>query len=250
MPREQVPSAKARSRLLTLCVLLTLVGPSGLEPPTFLASGLYLAVAFASPSDILAPYTLLSAPLSVLLSLDESTRSPSAIFTFAKSSTSLVGPSGLEPPTSCLSGTRSNLLSYEPMWLVSDSITWTQIMHYAFCILHCALRALVEMMGFDSRANYALSHSRLWPSTGRPFTTTPTSNPAFASAELKYPYSSLVEMMGFEPMTPCLQGRCSPSWATPPFKMVCSILRFSVIWVDCSTPRLCQHWAIFPYSLP
>ena len=29
----------------------------------------------------------------------------------------LVGPSGLEPPTSCLSGTRSNLLSYEPLWL-------------------------------------------------------------------------------------------------------------------------------------
>ena len=35
----------------------------------------------------------------------------------------LVGPSGLEPPTSCLSGTRSNLLSYEPMWLVCDSFT-------------------------------------------------------------------------------------------------------------------------------
>ena len=32
----------------------------------------------------------------------------------------MVGPSGLEPPTSCLSGTRSNLLSYEPLWLVSD----------------------------------------------------------------------------------------------------------------------------------
>ena len=30
----------------------------------------------------------------------------------------LVGPCGLEPPTSCLSGTRSNLLSYDPMWLV------------------------------------------------------------------------------------------------------------------------------------
>ena len=30
----------------------------------------------------------------------------------------LVGPSGLEPPTSCLSGTRSNLLSYDPIWLV------------------------------------------------------------------------------------------------------------------------------------
>ena len=47
-----------------------------------------------------------------------------ANFTFALAKNSLrtfvrvVGPSGLEPPTSCLSGTRSNLLSYEPMWLV------------------------------------------------------------------------------------------------------------------------------------
>ena len=65
---------------------------------------------------------------------------------------SVVGPSGLEPPTSCLSGTRSNLLSYEPLWLVK----------------------------------WFLPHL-------------------------------VVEMMGFEPMTPCLQGRCSPSWATPPF---------------------------------
>ena len=39
---------------------------------------------------------------------------------FVLSLATLVGPSGLEPPTSCLSGTRSNLLSYEPMWLVSD----------------------------------------------------------------------------------------------------------------------------------
>ena len=30
----------------------------------------------------------------------------------------MVGPSGLEPPTSCLSGTRSNLLSYEPLRFV------------------------------------------------------------------------------------------------------------------------------------
>ena len=26
-----------------------------------------------------------------------------------------------------------------------------------------------------------------------------------------------VEMKGFEPTTPCLQGRCSPNWATPPY---------------------------------
>ena len=30
----------------------------------------------------------------------------------------LVGPSGLEPPTSCLSGTRSNHLSYEPSFFL------------------------------------------------------------------------------------------------------------------------------------
>ena len=29
--------------------------------------------------------------------------------------------------------------------------------------------------------------------------------------------SGLVEMKGIEPLTPCLQGRCSPSWATPPY---------------------------------
>ena len=28
-----------------------------------------------------------------------------------------------------------------------------------------------------------------------------------------------VEMVRFELMTPCLQGRCSPNWATPPFDL-------------------------------
>ena len=36
--------------------------------------------------------------------------------TFAFTLSCLVGPSGLEPPTSCLSGTRSNHLSYEPLF--------------------------------------------------------------------------------------------------------------------------------------
>ena len=30
----------------------------------------------------------------------------------------------------------------------------------------------------------------------------------------------LVEVIGFEPMTPCLQGRCSTSWAIPPFPKI------------------------------
>ena len=80
---------------------------------------------------------------------------------------SLVGPSGLEPPTSCLSGTRSNLLSYEPMQFVV-SLPW-----------------------FSS---FGLSSSEE-PDTRSRF-------PGFPG---------LVEMMRFELMTPCLQGRCSPN---------------------------------------
>ena len=68
----------------------------------------------------------------------------------------VVGPSGLEPPTSRLSGVRSNHLSYEPisMW---------------FCRL--------------------LSFRTLFYSGPQ----------------------SLVEISGIEPLTPCLQSRCSPS---------------------------------------
>ena len=36
-------------------------------------------------------------------------------------------------------------------------------------------------------------------------------------------------MMGFEPMTPCLQGRCSPSWATPPYCCLRQWYCFAVI---------------------
>ena len=69
----------------------------------------------------------------------------------------LVGLSGLEPPTSRLSGVRSNRLSYKP-------ISWIR----GGCPAPCTL---------------ILSGSSL----------------------------PLVEMNGIEPMTPCLQSRCSPS---------------------------------------
>ena len=59
----------------------------------------------------------------------------------------VVGTSGFEPPTSRLSGARSNQLSYAP-------VRYAVLLAPSFC---------------------------------------------------------LVEMMGFEPMTPCLQGRCSPN---------------------------------------
>ena len=101
----------------------------------------------------------------------------------------LVGPSGLEPPTSCLSGTRSNLLSYEPMWLVSDLGHLNSVVTFTKWRFHFGLPKFHSLCEFHfDEVKISLRNC-----------------------------VSLVEMMGFEPMTPCLQGRCSPSWATPPF---------------------------------
>ena len=44
---------------------------------------------------------------------------------FARAGSALVGSSGLEPPTSRLSGARSNLLSYEPMYDRGDSCAFS-----------------------------------------------------------------------------------------------------------------------------
>ena len=49
----------------------------------------------------------------------------------------------------------------------------------------------------------------------------------------------LVEMKGIEPLTPCLQGRCSPSWATPPFKGFA--LTVSMI---CKLSPTADHWQL------
>ena len=76
--------------------------------------------------------------------------------TFFAGFPALVGLSGLEPPTSRLSGVRSNRLSYKP-------ISWIR----GGCPAPCTL-ILLDI-------------------------------------------SVLVEMNGIEPMTPCLQSRCSPS---------------------------------------
>ena len=65
----------------------------------------------------------------------------------------------------------------------------------------------------------------------RALTTWAMSPCKFLSVHLVF-LSPLVEMMGIEPMTPCLQGRCSPSWATPPYNEV--ILSFL------GSPNL--HW--------
>ena len=81
----------------------------------------------------------------------------------------VMGSSGLEPPTSRLSGARSNLLSYEPV--LKSLVIFTEI---------------ANRLAFG---HLALSLQFPFPPVG----------------------ASRLEMMGFEPMTPCLQGRCSPN---------------------------------------
>ena len=107
----------------------------------------------------------------------------------------LVGPSGLEPPTSCLSGTRSNHLSYEPSFRgAPDGI------YRAYSPLSFLLSTTI-LLGVKGSLRFYLF---LAP----------------------HPHA-VVEMMGFEPMTPCLQGRCSPSWATPPSNQIRSNISIS-----------------------
>ena len=90
----------------------------------------------------------------------------------------LVGSSGLEPPTSRLSGARSNHLSYEPMLVFGVSRSLEPFAFPTSSILyHRALHYGLQM------CNVVLGRR----------------------------HCRLVEMMGIEPMTPCLQGRCSPS---------------------------------------
>ena len=56
-----------------------------------------------------------------------------------------------------------------------------------------------------------------------------------------------MEMMGFEPMTPCLQGRCSPNWATPPYFRSSRLLSWKIPqnWtMKQRLPSLNSYWRL------
>ena len=75
---------------------------------------------------------------------------------------------------------------------------------------HCRVVGLDGLEPSTSRLSGVRSnHLSYKPFSSRSF--------GIGSRHLSVSFCRLVEMMGFEPMTPCLQGRCSPSWATPPF---------------------------------
>ena len=99
----------------------------------------------------------------------------------------VVGSSGLEPPTSRLSGVRSNHLSYEPM---SVAVRGPAIPAYLCVGYSCFI--VVRELPFCVPALFC------------------SLNTAYCVRELK-PAQPVVEMNRIELSTPCLQGRCSPS---------------------------------------
>ena len=92
----------------------------------------------------------------------------------------VVGSSGLEPPTSRLSGVRSNHLSYEPIF---RGRLWFAFPAYLF-----VLPALRSRPSAGNRCSQPFPFVRDMPRR-----------------------QPLVEMNRIELSTPCLQGRCSPS---------------------------------------
>ena len=115
----------------------------------------------------------------------------------------LVGLDGLEPSTSRLSGARSSHLSYRPVF--------------------------PQVLGSLHRADFVClpsqSLTKPWGRDSEPSTRLRRVIGVLSTIQLQQ-FSlcgactvnrKLVEMKGFEPLTPCLQGRCSPNWATPPY---------------------------------
>lgn len=83
----------------------------------------------------------------------------------------LVGLSGLEPPTSRLSGVRSNRLSYKPIFRLPGCHPYS-----LYCVLASSVSSVLQLISVQSEADYAV-----------------------------------VEINGIEPLTSCLQSRRSPS---------------------------------------
>ena len=95
-------------------------------------------------------------------------------------------------------------------WMLKNTLRF--FLFYSLLPLTYSLHFMVGLDGLEPSTS-RLSGVRSNHLSYRPFLlVAPRSFPSWFRR-----FRRLVEMMGFEPMTPCLQGRCSPSWATPPY---------------------------------
>ena len=64
---------------------------------------------------------------------------------------------------------------------------------------------------------------------------------------VSFPSSLLVEMRRIELLTPCVQGRCSPSWATPPYyrDLGLSFCAFSRYFCELYSFKYPQNWTTY-----
>ena len=133
-------------------------------------------------------------------------------------SISLVESTGIEPVTSCLQGRRSPSWANPPyrrnqihnlriylfklnarLWLCFSSQIKTRFAGLLICSDMTFLKWWAKMDSNHRPHDYQSCALASW-------------------AIGPYPYFFLVESTGIEPVTSCLQGRRSPSWANPPFR--------------------------------
>ena len=112
-------------------------------------------------------------------------------------SEALVGTSGLEPPTSRLSGVRSNHLSYAPIKNCEAIFNGGVLLRGTSSSI--SLRETAKRPGLPALHHYCdLSLLSLLGLLRH-------------SYGVRSPNPLLVEMRRIELLTPCVQGRCSPS---------------------------------------
>ena len=116
-------------------------------------------------------------------------------FFISKFYLTVMGTSGLEPPTSRLSGVRSNHLSYAPILKMPEGIFKT----VEFCF---------EVDDLDSASGTAKRRGFVHLFFNRSFCLLTNS---FGVTVRSLTLSLMVEMRRIELLTPCLQSRCSPS---------------------------------------
>ena len=92
--------------------------------------------------------------------------------------------------------------SLEPYPLGFGGLKWSFLRPF-----DCGAIKVLSIFRLFSRFRDLVGSNGLGPSTSR--------LSGVCSNQLSYE-PMMVEVIGFEPMTPCLQGRCSTSWAIPP----------------------------------